>query len=66
MNLEKSVVEQIAMLTGMALYTLFNYIGQRFFLSAKDQKKFKKIRAFCNEKRNELSMRSILFQMKNE
>ncbi len=31
LNLEKSVVEQIAMLTGMALYTLFNYIGQRFF-----------------------------------
>lgn len=31
LNLEKSVVEQIAMLTGMALYTLLNYIGQRFF-----------------------------------
>lgn len=31
LSLEKSVVEQIAMLTGMALYTLFNYIGQRFF-----------------------------------
>lgn len=31
LSLEKSVVEQIAMLTGMALYTLFNYVGQRFF-----------------------------------
>lgn len=31
MSLPQSVVEQFAMLAGMALYTLFNYVGQRFF-----------------------------------
>ena len=31
MKLEQKIVEQAAMLAGMALYTLFNYVGQRFF-----------------------------------
>ena len=31
MKLEQKIVEQLAMLAGMVLYTLFNYVGQRFF-----------------------------------
>ncbi len=31
MSLSQNIVEQFAMLAGMALYTLFNYVGQRFF-----------------------------------
>lgn len=31
MQLETSAVEQISMLGGMVLYTLFNYVAQRFF-----------------------------------
>ena len=31
MKLEQRIVEQLAMLAGMILYTLFNYVGQRFF-----------------------------------
>lgn len=30
-SLSKSIVEQISMLFGMCLFTLLNYIGQRFF-----------------------------------
>lgn len=30
-SLSKSIVEQLSMLFGMALFTMLNYIGQRFF-----------------------------------
>ncbi len=30
-SLPQNIVEQFAMLAGMVLYTLFNYVGQRFF-----------------------------------
>ena len=30
-KLEQKIVEQVAMFAGMILYTLFNYVGQRFF-----------------------------------
>jgi hypothetical protein len=30
-DLSKSVVEQLSMLFGMVLFTMLNYMGQRFF-----------------------------------
>lgn len=30
-SLSKSIVEQVSMLLGMALFTMLNYVGQRFF-----------------------------------
>lgn len=30
-SLEKGMVDQLSMLAGMVLFTLFNYVGQRFF-----------------------------------
>ncbi len=39
MKLELKVVEQIAMFVGMCLYTLFNYVGQRFFAFREQKEK---------------------------